>query len=92
MVTSPSEDLAALVRGLSIPEDATEDEAAAIVAAIGAHLTDRERAAAGEARPAWRGRKWAYAGRLAAVSGRGGRVPDEAPGDPWTAAGRADRF
>ncbi len=92
-MTGSDGDLATLVRALSIPDDADPDEAAAVAAAIGAHLTDRERAAAAdEAGPAWRGEKWAFSGRLATVSGHSGRVPDGAPDDPWTAAGRADRF
>ncbi|WP_247728957.1 hypothetical protein [Halovivax limisalsi] len=79
---------------LSIPSSATPAEAAAIAVAIGAHLRDRERAAAatetdGES---WDGRRWAFAGRLAAISSSSGRVPSAAPTDPWTAAGRSDRF
>jgi hypothetical protein len=87
--------LAAVFDALSIPDDADGDEAAAIAAAVGAHLTDLERAAAaaaGDDEPTWTGRKWAFAGRLDSTAGRSGRVPDGAPADDWTAAGRADRF
>lgn len=87
------DDLATLLAALDIPADADADEAAAIAAAVGAHLTDLERAAAaaGEAET-WTGKKWAFAGRTDAVSGRAVRVSDSTPTDPWTAAGRADRL
>jgi len=81
---------------LTVPADATPEEAAAIAAAIGAHLRDREAAAvaaaaaaASEEKP-WDGRRWQFAGRLAGLGHRGRRVPREAPTDEWTAAGRLD--
>lgn len=81
---------------VSLPPDAAPDEAAAIVAAVGAHLRDREAAAAaaaaGEESDDWDGDRWRFAGRLATTTGRGGRVPRGAPTDDWTAAGRRDRF
>jgi len=80
---------------VDVPASANDEEAAAIVAAVGAHL-DAERAAAaaaaGDESPSWAGEKWRFAGRLDAVGAAGGRVPDGAPTDDWTAAGRADRF
>jgi len=87
-------DVAALLSALSIPDDADDAEAAAIAAAVGAHLTDLEvaAAAAGDDDAGWTGRKWSFAGRLGAVQGRGGRVPDGAPTDAWAASGRSDRF
>jgi hypothetical protein len=83
-----------LLAALSIPEDAEREEAAAIAAAVGAHLTDFERAAAAAESEAdtWEGRKWAFAGRLETTAGEPGRVTDRTPRDAWTAAGRADRF
>lgn len=89
-----STDVAALLSALSIPADADDAEAAAIAAAVGAHLTDLERAAAaaGGDEDSWSGRKWSYAGRLEAVQGRPERVPDGAPTDAWAASGRSDRF
>jgi predicted NBD/HSP70 family sugar kinase len=82
----------AVLSRLSLPPDADRDEAAAIPAAVGAHLTDFERARAREApEPTWTGHKWAFAGRLAGTTGRPVRVTDDAPTDAWTAAGRADR-
>ncbi|MFD1599243.1 hypothetical protein [Halobellus rarus] len=84
---------------LSLPDDATDEEAAAIVAAIAAHVADGERAAAAVAaaaarsEPTWEGEKWTFAGRVTATSGRRlRRVPDGAPREKWTAAARADRF
>lgn len=87
-------DLAAVMARLTVPDDADDDEAAAIAAAIGAHLTDLQlaAAAAAESEPSWQGRKWSFAGRTAAVTGRSVRATDDTPIDPWTAAGRADRL
>ena len=81
---------------LDIPDDASDDEAAAIAAAIGAHLHDHAlavaaAAAAGE-EESWDDKRWAFAGRIRAQQQRTVRVPREAPTDPWTAAGRTDRF
>ena len=83
---------------LHVPEAASPDEAAALAAALGAHIADQEAAAAAAAGEAdadesdtWDGKRFAFSGRLAALTGRGGRVPRSAPTDPWTAAGRMDR-
>jgi|APHM01.1.fsa_nt_gi hypothetical protein len=58
---------------LSIPDDATEAEAAAISAVISAHITDRQRAAAVAAAasdsPDYVD-EWAFAGRLARLGKR----------------------
>ncbi|MEF8829999.1 MAG: acc operon protein [Halobacteriales archaeon] len=81
---------------LDVPADADPDEAAAIVAAVGAHLNDRAVAAAAVAAAAddrfWADRKWAFAGRIEQLQRRRTSVPDGAPRDGWTAAGRTDRF
>ena len=80
---------------IDIPDDASDPEAAAIVAAVGAHLTDRDRAAAAaaaESEPTWEGKRWTFAGRVEATQDRTHRVPTSAPTDEWTAAGRTDRF
>jgi len=80
---------------LSIPDDANDEEAAAIAAAIGAHIRDQELAAAagGGTSEDWDGERWTFAGRLdATVPGERRRVPQDAPTDAWTAAGRSDRF
>jgi len=78
---------------LDVPEDATPEEAAAIASAVGAHLTDRERAAATESvEPTWQDRQWQFAAKVEATGGCSKRVSRDAPTDPWTAAGRTDRF
>ena len=75
------------------PESVTADEAAAVAAAIGAHLRDRKAAAAADEEEAtWENRRWAFAGRTRSLQGRAERVPDGAPTDAWTASGRTDRF
>ena len=85
-----------LVDDITIPENADPDEAAAIVAAIGAHMRDQEAAAAaaeGDDEETWQGEQWTFAGRIEGLQGRSiRRVPDGAPTDAWTAASRADRF
>ena len=77
-----------------LPTSASGEEAAAIAAAIESYLA-AERAAAEAAAGgdrAWTGRRWSFAGKLARLNGRAARVPDGAPSDGWSAAGRADRF
>lgn len=99
MATSRSEDPETGL-DLVVPPAASDAEAAAIAAAIDAHLAAEaaeavttvrdesdDRGAAG-----WADRRWAFAGRLAGLGRRRARPPDGAPTDPWTAAGRADRF
>ncbi|KYH26578.1 hypothetical protein HAPAU_16770 [Halalkalicoccus paucihalophilus] len=77
---------------LAIPESASEDEAAAIAAAIGSHLRAQEAATGGEHEPTWEGERWTFAGRIEGLSGRRVRVPNGAPTDRWAAAGRTDRM
>ncbi|MFB6167744.1 MAG: acc operon protein [Haloferacaceae archaeon] len=72
-------------------DDADPDEAAAVAAAIHAHVA-RGRESSAPSEETWDGERWAFAGRLRALTGRAGRVPDGAPTDAWAAAGRADRF
>ena len=77
--------------------DASDEEAAAIVAVIRAQL-DAEAAAREaaseevEEADSWQGRRWAYKGRIKSLQHRSDRVPENAPEDPWTASGRTDRF
>ncbi|MFB6131428.1 MAG: hypothetical protein ABEJ28_11490 [Salinigranum sp.] len=92
-------DVVPLEEALSLPADATPAEAAAIVAAVGAHLRDRQTAAAAVAaaavrngEPTWDGERWRFAGRIEGTRRRSVRVPRGAPTDAWAAAGRADRF
>ena len=80
---------------LDVPPAATREEAAAIAAAIGAHLQDQEVAAATAASAAdaeedWNGTRFKYAGRLETVTGTARRVPRNAPTDGWTTAGRLE--
>lgn len=81
----------------SLP-DASTDEAAAIAVAIGAHVTDQQRAAAAAAAAAasadsgWRGREWAFSNRVRDTQQRHVEVPEDAPTDAWSAAGRTDRM
>jgi len=82
---------------LRVPDDATEAEAAAIAAAIGAYLRDRQVALAAVAAgadetDAWAGRRFAFAGRTGRLTGRAHRVPADAPTDDWTTAGRLDQL
>ncbi|WP_280587010.1 hypothetical protein [Halorubrum sp. Boch-26] len=87
--------VAAVLDGLTLPDDADDAEAAAIAAAVAAHLRDGELAAAAAATDeerTWDGERWSFVGRVGRLSGRSIRVPENAPTDPWTAAGRADRF
>jgi hypothetical protein len=80
---------------LSIPDDASEDEAAAIAAVVSAHMRDQAvaaAAAAAETEETWQGKKWAFAGRVDALQGRHTRVPDGSPTNAWVAASRTDRF
>lgn len=79
---------------ISIPEDASDEEAAAIAAAVQGHLAALAAAAAADEddEPTWDGKKWTFAGRVEGLGGRSVRVPDGAPTDAWTAAGRRERF
>ena len=88
MATSPSEEF-----DLSIPDDASDEEAAAIAAAVSAHLSAQAAAAAaGEEVETWQDDRWQFAGKVARLQNRDVRVPTDAPTDPWSAAGRTSRF
>jgi hypothetical protein len=82
---------------LRVPSDATPAEAAAIVAAVGAHISDQQAAAvaaaeANETGKPWEGTRFQFAGRVEGLTGVSRRVPTDAPTDEWTATGRLDRF
>ena len=86
----------ALAERLTLPDDADESEAAAIVAAVGAHMRDQEAAAAAaaaeEEADSWESKRWSFTGRVEALQARTVRVRDGTPTDAWTAAGRTDRL
>lgn len=75
-----------------IPDDADEDEAVAIAAVVNAHLAALEAAAEAEDSPGWNPQRWTFAGRVSALQRRDVRVPESAPEDAWTAAGRTTRM
>jgi hypothetical protein len=88
MATSRSDDL-----NIAIPDDATEEEAAAIAAAIGAQLQAEALAAtAEEESESWDDHRWQFAGKVSRLQNRDVRVPRGAPTDAWSAAGRTTRF
>ena len=76
---------------IDLPEDADEDETAAIAAAVNAYVGSQVRAAAEDATDEgrdWDGRRWSFAARIDGLQRRRVRVPGDAPIDPWTASGR----
>jgi len=78
---------------ISIPEDASDEEAAAIAAAVQSHLAALAAAEAAEDdEETWTDKRWTFAGRVESLGGRSVRVPDGAPTDAWSAAGRRERF
>lgn len=83
-----------LAERLTLPPDADESEAAAIVAAVGAHLRDQEAAAAAaeDQEATWEDSRWAFTGRIESLQSRTVRVRNGTPTDAWTAAGRTDRL
>ncbi len=74
-------------RQITIPAAATPAEAAAIVAAIDAHLATHRVDDTPD--DTWDGKRWSFAGRLRENS----RVvrSDQLPTDAWTAAGRVEQ-
>jgi len=81
-----------MARDIDVPDSATPEEAAAIVATIGAYLDAGRDARAGEGSDGWDGDRWGFRGRIETLQSRTVRVPDGAPTDPWRAAGRSSRF
>jgi len=80
---------------LSVPDGATPEEAAAIAAAVRAHLVAARRRARARARAREptlderEARQWVTATRLREVGTPPGRMLADAPADPWAADGRA---
>jgi hypothetical protein len=78
---------------LDIPDNADDEEAAAIAAVVRAHMRAQEEAAEEEdVEPEWAGNRWRFTGRVNSLQNRMVRVPTEAPRDAWSAAGRTDRY
>jgi hypothetical protein len=78
---------------LDIPDNADDDEAAAIAAVVRAHMRAQEEAAdEKDVEPAWSGNRWRFTGRVNSLQNRMVRVPTDAPRDAWSAAGRTDRY
>ena len=77
-----------------VPAGATSEETAAIIAALETYLDDHRRDSSDDEDrdENWHGNRWSFAGRLGRHSRRSRRVPTYAPSDPWTAAGRSDRY
>jgi hypothetical protein len=76
---------------LNVPDDADEDEAAAIAAVIRAHVNadgDDE----DEETTDWNDWRWRFSGRVDSLQGRRIRTPAGAPDDAWSAAGRTERM
>lgn len=72
-----------------LPATATTDEAAAVAAALAVHLDDEKRDPDTDT---WDGKRFQFAGRIAAVTGTPRHIPRGAPTDDWTAVGRSDRY
>jgi hypothetical protein len=80
---------------IDLPEDADEDETAAIAAAVNAYVRARMGATADEGagdERGWADRRWSFAARVGDLQRRRVRVPRYAPTDPWTASGRTRRM
>ena len=76
---------------VDVPDDADDEEAAAIAAAVRAHVSADDGDEAADDR-GWKGRRWRFRGRVDALQRRRVRVPTAAPRDTWTVAGRTDRL
>ena len=78
---------------VDVPDDADDEEAAAIAAAVRAHVSaDDDGDEEATADRGWEGHRWRFRGRINALQRRCVRVPTAAPRDAWTAAGRTDRL
>jgi len=85
------DDLVAELR-FGAAETPSDDETAAVAAAIGAHLTDRERAAAAETaeESVETVSEWSFAARMESVGARTRRRPRAVErGGEWKAAARS---
>jgi hypothetical protein len=76
---------------IEVPDDADDEEVAAIVAAFRTLAAEAE-AAASDGEPGSTRDRWRFAGRIETLQHRRVRPSADAPGDAWSAAGRTDRF
>lgn len=93
-VESPAErvSLGGEDRRIEIPRSATEEEVAAIVAAISTYLSNERREAESEDSNA-NVSSWQMAGRYRTVAGRSAKTPSNLTGLPgWKLSARASRF
>ena len=77
---------------IDVPDDADDAEAAAIAAAVRAHVSADDDGDGGADDRGWEGRRWRFRGRVDALQRRRVRVPTAAPRDAWTVTGRTDRM
>ena len=77
---------------VDVPDDADDAEAAAIAAAVRAHVSADDGDEEATDDRGWEGRRWRFRGQVDALQRRRVRVPTAAPRDAWTAAGRTDRL
>jgi hypothetical protein len=77
---------------LDIPDNADDEEAAAIAAVIRSYMRAQEEAEEEDVEPEWSGNRWRFTGRVNSLQNRMVRVPTDAPRDAWSAAGRTDRY
>lgn len=74
------------IESLSVPDDATDEEVAAIAAAIQAHLREEERAA--QETEDRTGDRWNLSTRMLQVGRTTAHIPPDVPADSWVAASR----
>ncbi len=77
---------------LHIPPDASPEEAAALAAAIDAHLAVTGSDEGADDGETGNGRRWRLQSRIETVTGCSGRVPRQAPVDMWRAANRMELY
>ena len=77
---------------VDVPDDADDEEAAAIAAAVRAHVSADDDGGKATDDRGWKGRRWRFRGRVDALQQRQVRVSTGTPRDAWTAAGRTDRL
>jgi hypothetical protein len=77
---------------LDIPDNADDEEAAAIAAVVRAHMRAQEGKTEAEGTTDRTKRRWRFSGRLDSLQNRNIRPPMNTPTGTWRAAGRAERM